>query len=189
MKHTENSSIVVQWDEVDDSLLTTYVVTWANERYHNIQVIILEEQSSCTITGLTLDTVYTITVSASNSCGNGPEYSTSVLLTSSTSTITAITNTIATTSGASSSTSTAITITASTTSTSPTTTSSITDLKTSITNPNAVITSTYTATDIMSPVSTMNPNDKSKDLKILDTFVLDLRSRCTCVHLRFLFLC
>ena len=69
-----NSSIVVQWDEVDDSLATTYTLTWTSERDHIIQVKALEEQLSYTITGLTLDTVYTITVTASNICGTGPEY-------------------------------------------------------------------------------------------------------------------
>ena len=84
MRKTESSSIVVQWDEVGDSLPTTYTVTWTNENDHNIQSKTLEEQSSYTITGLTLDTVYTITVTASNKCGTGPEYSTSVLLTTDT---------------------------------------------------------------------------------------------------------
>ena len=180
-KNTESSLIVVQWDEVDDPLPTTYIVTWASESErdpHNIQFETLEEQSSYTITGLTLDTVYTITVTAYNKCGTGPQYSTSVSLTtdatsSSTSTITVITNTMATTSTGSSSTSTAITksstitITSSipvmnpSTTTNPITTSSVTDLKTSNTNPNAVITSTYTTTDIMSAISTTHPNDKS----------------------------
>ena len=81
-KNTESSSIVVQWDEVDDSLLTIYTVTWESERdLNNVQVKSVEEQSSYTITGLTLDTVYTITVTAINRCGAGPEYSTSVSLT------------------------------------------------------------------------------------------------------------
>ena len=71
-----NLSVVVQWDEVDDSLTTTYTVTWTSERDHITHSVTLIEQSSYTITGLTLDTrtVYTITVSASNKCGQGPEY-------------------------------------------------------------------------------------------------------------------
>ena len=72
---TENinsSSIVVQWDEVDDSLTTTYTVTWTNERDNATHLVTLTEQSSYTITGLTLDTVYTITVTISSRCGNGP---------------------------------------------------------------------------------------------------------------------
>ena len=73
-----NLSIVVQWDEVDNYLPTTYVVTWTSERDHIVKVTNLMEQSSYTITGLTLDTVYTITVTADNMCGTGPVYSTSV---------------------------------------------------------------------------------------------------------------
>ena len=81
-KNIESSSIVVQWNEVDDSLPTTYSVTWYSERdLNNVQVKTLIEQLSYTITGLTLDTVYTITVSAANGCGAGPEYSTTVSLT------------------------------------------------------------------------------------------------------------
>ena len=64
---------------MDDSLPTTYTVTWTSERdLNNVQVKTLIEQSSYTITGLTLDTVYTISVTASNKCGTGPEYSTSI---------------------------------------------------------------------------------------------------------------
>ena len=74
-KNIESSSIVVQWDEVDDSLPTTYIVTWTSERdLNNVQSHTLIEQSSYTITGLALDTVYTITVTAANRCGTGPEY-------------------------------------------------------------------------------------------------------------------
>ena len=76
------SSIVIQWDEVDDSLHTTYIVTWTSESdLNNVQANTLEEQSSYTITGLTHDTVYITTVTAANKCGSGPEYSTSVSLT------------------------------------------------------------------------------------------------------------
>ena len=81
MKNTESSSIVVQWDKVDDSFTTTYIVTWTSERDHILHHVNLIEQSSYTITGLTLDTVYTITFTASNVCGDGPEYRTSVSLT------------------------------------------------------------------------------------------------------------
>ena len=66
MESIESSSIVVQWDVVDDFLPTTYIVTWTSERDHIIQSETLEEQSSYTITGLTLDTVYNITVNATN---------------------------------------------------------------------------------------------------------------------------
>ena len=73
-----NLSVDVQWDEVDDSLPTTYVVTWTSERDYIVKVTNLIEQSSYTITGLTLDTVYTIIVTAINRCGTGLEYRTSV---------------------------------------------------------------------------------------------------------------
>ena len=71
-------SVVVQWDKVDDFLPATYTVTWTSERDHIVESVTIEEQSSYTITGLTLDTVYTITVTATNRCGTAPEYSTSV---------------------------------------------------------------------------------------------------------------
>ena len=87
-KNTVSLSIVVQWDEVDDSLPTTYTVTWTSERDQMLSSDTLIEQSSYTITGLTLDTVYTITVTAINICGTGPEYKTSVSLTSDTSSTT-----------------------------------------------------------------------------------------------------
>ena len=80
-ENIESPSIVVQWDEVDDSLITNYTVTWTSERDHILHHDALIEQLSYTIIGLTLDTVYIITVSASNNCGSGPEYRTSVSLT------------------------------------------------------------------------------------------------------------
>ena len=74
-----NLSVIVQWNEVDDFLSTNYTVTWTNGVTKPVQLNTLIEQSSYTITGLTLDTVYTITVIATNMCGKGPEYSSSVL--------------------------------------------------------------------------------------------------------------
>ena len=62
-------------------LLLTYVVTWTSENDHIEQSPGLVDFTSYAITGLTLDTVYTITVSAANICGTGPEYRTSVSLT------------------------------------------------------------------------------------------------------------
>ena len=85
LTNTESSSIVVQWDGVDDSLTTTYAVTWASERDHGSKGYgIVSPTSSYTITGLTLDTVYTITLTANNICGVGPEYRTNVSLFAST---------------------------------------------------------------------------------------------------------
>ena len=94
IKNIESSSIVVQWDAVDDSHHTTYTVTWTDDRdLYGVHAV--DEQTSYTITGLTLDTVYTITVSAANMCGNGPEFRTSVSLsTDITSTTTTISPTV-----------------------------------------------------------------------------------------------
>ena len=77
MKNITNSSVVVQWDAVDNFTNTTYTVTWTSGR-DDIQVATVEEQTSYTITGLTLDTVYTISVTAGNRCGSGPEFNTSI---------------------------------------------------------------------------------------------------------------
>ena len=60
---------------------TTYTVTWISERDpSNVQSATLTEQSSCTITGLTLDTVYTISVTAANDCGSGPAIMTDTII-------------------------------------------------------------------------------------------------------------
>ena len=75
VKNNESLSVVVQWDAVDDFLFTTYTVTWGDRNDHFATV---DEQTSYTITGLTLDTVYTVIVSAANRCGQGPEVITSV---------------------------------------------------------------------------------------------------------------
>ena len=65
---------------MDDFLHTTYTVQWTDERdLHGVDIV--EEQTSYTITGLTLDTVYTITVTAANMCGGGPDFRTGVLFT------------------------------------------------------------------------------------------------------------
>ena len=78
-KNFINSSVVVQWDAVDDSLLTNYTVTWTDDRIFSIQSHTLIEQSSYTITGLTLDTVYDISITAANEFCTGPENMTSIL--------------------------------------------------------------------------------------------------------------
>ena len=72
-----SSSVVLQWDEADD---TDYIVTWGSDGSAFTQSRTLRDESSYTITGLTLDTVYNITVTATNTCGVGPEYRASVSL-------------------------------------------------------------------------------------------------------------
>ena len=75
------TSVIVEWDEVDDSLPTNYTVTWASERDLVAQdPITLIEKSSFTVNGLTFDTVYTITITAANRCGTGTEFTSTVTL-------------------------------------------------------------------------------------------------------------
>ena len=173
MKSTESSSVFVQWDKVNDSLTTAYIVTWTSERDHITHHVILTEQSLYTITGLTLDIVYTITVTAANRCGQGPEYKTSVSLTAdttstifatSTNTMTSmsIASTVSTTITAVNTSTTIVTI-ADTTSSSITKTTGL-KTTTSRTNPSTIITTaitspnTSTATGIvMDPTSTVYP--------------------------------
>ena len=94
MKNINDSSIVVQWDALDDSLTTTYTITWATAG-GGLQVATLIEQTSYTITGLTLDTVYITTVTPANMCGSGPEFSFSIILsTNTTSTTSSISPTV-----------------------------------------------------------------------------------------------
>ena len=77
IKNIESLSIVVQWDEVDDFLPTTYTVVLTDDRnLHEVDTV--DEQTSYTITGLTLDTVYTIFIVAANMCGGGPEFNASI---------------------------------------------------------------------------------------------------------------
>ena len=77
-ENIESLSVDLQWD-VNDFLTTTYTVTWDSAE-SSLEVMILTEQTSYTITGLILDTVYTITVTAANDCGSGPEYRNSIML-------------------------------------------------------------------------------------------------------------
>ena len=79
VKNLTNLSIVVQWDVVDGFLPTSYTINWESRR-GQAQIDAVANQTSYTITGLALDTVYTITVSAANRCGDGPEFSTNVTL-------------------------------------------------------------------------------------------------------------
>ena len=191
MKSTESSSIVVQWDEVNDSLTTTYIVTWTSQVDHIAHHVTLIEQSSYIITGLTLDTVYTITVTAANRCGQGPEYSTSVSLTADTTstifttspntmTSMSVASTVSTTITAVNPSITIVTI-ADTTSSSITKTTGL-KTTTSSTNPSTVITTaitspnTSTATGIvMDPTSTVYPEvntttDETSEFSSISTY-------------------
>ena len=72
-----NSSVVVQWDTVDDVQDTNYTVTWAVANESNVTQV-NTEQTSYTLTGLTLNTVYNINITATNKCGRGEEFRTTI---------------------------------------------------------------------------------------------------------------
>ena len=157
IKSYENSSIVLQWDAVDDSLPTMFIVTW-EKAGDNDHAVTIREQTSYRITGLALDTVYTITVTAVNSiCGRVPEFKTSVsispntisMLLNNSSTANAATTTAISTTGTASITAITTTVTTTATTTNATTTTVDT---TSITSTNAsIITATLSiATTITS---------------------------------------
>ena len=65
-----NESLVVLWDEVMDIFAITYNVTW----YDESGIIGMDTVNSppYTVTGLTTNTSYSITVVAINTCGAGP---------------------------------------------------------------------------------------------------------------------
>ena len=92
-KNIESLSLVVQWDAVEDFIDTIYTVLWSSETNPIPRVAVVTEQASYTITGLTLDTVYTLTISTANMCGNGLELTTSILF-DNTSTISSISLTV-----------------------------------------------------------------------------------------------
>ena len=85
-KNVTNSSVVVQWDTVDDAHDTNYTVTWVIANESNVTQG-STEQTSYTITGLTLNTVYNINVTSSNKCGQGEVFTTNVSLSADTSSI------------------------------------------------------------------------------------------------------
>jgi len=71
IKNIRDLSLVVQWNAVDDVI--HYTLTWSGGGFTATRM------TSYTITGLTVDTTYTITVSAANRCGDGLEFTTSIL--------------------------------------------------------------------------------------------------------------
>jgi len=92
IKNITSSSLVVQWNAVSDISDIYYAVTWRSGGG-----FIITRMTSYTITGLTVDTTYTINVSAIYRCGYGPVFTTSILFSpDTTSTTTIISPTITT---------------------------------------------------------------------------------------------
>ena len=60
------TSFMVQWDEVVDMFPVTYEVSWSDGNGDN--GTITTNQTSYTITGLTYDTTYNVTIVAINTC-------------------------------------------------------------------------------------------------------------------------
>ena len=149
MKNIESLSIVLRWDAVDDSLITIYKIEW-NRAGGGLQATALTEQASYTITGLTLDTVYIITVTAANMCGQRSEFGTTVILS---------------TDATSSTPSISPTVTASTNRMSISITTTSSTIVTVITNPITVSTAANTTT-----AAVINPTTKqSTDAVFLST--------------------
>ena len=79
---------------MDDSLQTIYyTLTWFKTGdIRSLQIVALIDQTSYKITGLDLDTAYTVTVAAANTCGQEPEFRTSVILSTDTTSATSSIN-------------------------------------------------------------------------------------------------
>ena len=94
MKDIENSSIIVhaQWNAMDDFLPTSYAVNWNSGTDQAQAAAVHVDKQTYTITGLTVDTVYTITVTATT-CGQESKFSTTISLYTSTSSPTFTANT------------------------------------------------------------------------------------------------
>ena len=77
-KIMKSLTVDMQWDAVEDILDTTYVINCTHDEIY-FEVFTLKEQTSFTITGFILDTEYTITTCATNKCGDGPKFVSTVL--------------------------------------------------------------------------------------------------------------
>ena len=66
-----SESLYVQWEEVLDIFSINYTVKWSGSDSSDTHIV---NELSYNVTGLTPNTVYTITVAAINTCcGEGPE--------------------------------------------------------------------------------------------------------------------
>ena len=63
-----NVSFVVQWDAIINERVDRYIVNWTDGT-NPIQSVIIVHKVSLTVTGLTPNTTYAVTVAAVNKCG------------------------------------------------------------------------------------------------------------------------
>ena len=68
--HITDVSFVVQWDAVPNRSVDRYLVTWTDGT-NPIQIVTVNE-TSCSVTNLTPNTTYTVTVAAVNKNCSGP---------------------------------------------------------------------------------------------------------------------
>ena len=69
IQYITDVSFVVQWDAVTNQSVDRYIVNWTDGT-NLIQTVTVNE-TSYNVTGLTLNTTYTVTVAAVNKCGIG----------------------------------------------------------------------------------------------------------------------
>ena len=135
IEYITDISFVVQWDAVIDQSVDRYIVNWTDGT-NPIQTVTINE-TSYNVTGLSPNTIYTVTVAAVNKCGVGT-FSTNELVTTniSFSVDTASTATVFFSTKPTAAIITTITITTTTTAT--TITNSVTDLMSVISTTNAL---------------------------------------------------
>ena len=177
MTNIESSSIVVQWNKVKDSRITSYLITWYSSSVQLVTKRLSSDQASYTITGLTLNTVYTIHAFAQNNCGSGPKFTTSIILsTTTTSTTSSISPTVTT------STNPMATMSANATIVNPNT-NSTNSIYTSTTPPYSMSPSA-TSTNSMNPSTTsdsINSSATSTNSMIITSIDTDVRTTTTAV--------
>ena len=186
-KDIESLSLVVQWDAVKDFIDTIYTLRLDSENNSIPVIVTLTEQTSYTITGLILDTVYTIAITAANMCGQGPEFTTSILFVDNTSSSISptVTTTTVITNSTSSITTTIPIATATTTSITVITTTSITIYTTSSTATSSTPSTSTTINPSSSNTFTTSTVQSSKfvttSTSIVTTSITTSRSSITTV--------
>ena len=180
MTNIESSSIVVQWNKIEDSRITSYLVAWFSSSVQLVTKRLSSDQASYAITGLTLNTVYTIHAFAQNNCGSGPKFTTSIILSTTTTSTSSISPIVTT------STNPMATMSANATIMNPST-NSANSIYTSTTPPYSMSPST-TLMNSMNPTTTsdsINPSATSTNSMIttsINTAINNVRTTTTAVN-------